>query len=76
MAIKPNLPDKPVKTVLMSGSVPSLVENLQCFGIEAIKTERIHSFLPFEQTHADMQFLPINEDTCAVYPIAVILLKS
>ncbi len=50
----------------MSGTVPELCRNLNSFGVEIIYTDTIEGFLPFEASHADMEFLRIDTATAAV----------
>ncbi len=74
--MKPNLPNKKVKTVVLSNINQEIVSNIQGYGIKTIFTDKINSLLPFEQTHADMQFLPINNTTVAVLDNAYKLIEN
>lgn len=72
----PNLPNKKVNTVVLSNINQEIVHNLHSYGIKTIFTDKIKSFLPFEQTHADMQFLPLNSTTVAVLDSAHNLIEN
>ena len=74
--MKPNLPNKKVNTVVLSNINQEIVSNIQGYGIKTIFTDKINSLLPFEQTHADMQFLPINNTTAAVLDNAYKLIEN
>lgn len=73
---KPNLPNKKINTVVISNINNEIVHNIQSYGIKTIFTDKISNFLPFEQTHADMQFLPINSTTVAILDTAYNLIEN
>lgn len=61
-----NLPNNKVTTVVMSTEDLYLKNRVEELGINVISTNVIKEFLPFEQKHADMQFLPINNNTALI----------
>lgn len=65
-SFSPNLPVNNVKTVVMSTIDNNILNRVEALGIKVIPSEKIETFIPFEQTHADMQLFHYDEDTVFV----------
>ena len=76
MPFKPNLPNKKVSKVYMSAQFPNFCRELNLLGITTVNTSDIAGFLPFEAMHADMQFLPIDEDCAFILSTAADVLPE
>ncbi|MBQ9673051.1 MAG: hypothetical protein IJV39_00305 [Ruminococcus sp.] len=59
----PNLPIDDIKLVVMSTINKKIKDRVEALGIRVISTETLPMLLPFEQTHADMQFFHFSKDT-------------
>ena len=75
--MKPNLPYKPVKKVLVDRNMPYESQQLlKSFGITLIKTIPIENIIDCTATHPDMQFAVIKENTALVCAKAIEYYKS
>jgi hypothetical protein len=64
--VTPNLPEKDISLVVMSTINKDLCKRVEELGIKIINSENITTFLPFEQTHPDMQIFHYNQNTVFV----------
>lgn len=73
---KPNLPEKKVKTVIISGEYPEFCTELNMLGINTVQTSACDCLAPGEQYHADLQAIHINNNKMIILNECILLQRK